>query len=366
MRWKATLVAAIAASLVLPSGAASASSATALPTYHVVTEYDVGLSLIGNVDVEGTSLYATSTRRDTEGGRLARFDLATGDRLWRNKLLCAGWGPYAYRKIVLIQDDECSGSSPGTIDGVRASDGQQTYDTDGTSGLAVGRMAFLTDNDELDHDTISVWGYSIPRGHIRWEYGPFPRDRRFDVIAAGPDTVDVLNFRSETVTALDAKDGRELWSVQFGGAVSLVSARSGGLVLVSVCVCGAAGGTRSVAALDEMTGQFVWGAGGELGTVSDGVAYVNDGGALTARRVSDGALLWSTPDAISGSSDPQVGGGIVWIHVFDPLGQRYVNAYDAATGAFIGSEPWSRVLGFVGDTVLVSLDDGRVLAYAPA
>jgi outer membrane protein assembly factor BamB len=366
MRWKATLLASIIALLTAPSGAASAVSANALPTYRLVNEYDVGLARIGTVAVEGNSLYATSARRrDVCGARFARFDLATGKRLWRYQLTSSGWGPYAHRKTVLIQDQGCSESSPGTIDGVSASDGQRIYETDGITGVAVGGMAFLTNNHGEDYSTISVWGYSIPKGHVRWEYGPFPRDRQFDVIAAGAGTVEVADYQARTVAALDAKDGHELWTVQAAGIIEPVGAQADGLVFVTICACGPVSGTPNVVALDEATGAVVWGAPGSLQAVHEGLVFANDDGALTAHRASDGSLLWSDPDTVTYSSDPQVGGGIVWVRVLNSRGVPSVRGYAESTGAFLGREPWSEVVGFLGDTVLASADDGRVLAYAP-
>ena len=365
MRLRITIAALLVASMATPSQAVAA-SATSLPAYHLVMEYDVGLSTIQFVDVDGDRLYAESVRRDESWGRVARFVVARGERLWRQKLFCPGWNLEAYRSVALVQEKSCSESSPGSIHGINASNGGFAFWTDGISGVVAGDMAFLTNNYGEDYSTISVWGYSLPKGRVRWEYGPFPRDRRFDVIAGGSNTVEVSNWQAHTVTALDAKNGHELWTTQFGDVIVFPDgAQSGGLVLLTACPCGPAASPESVVALDESTGAFVWGASGELETVHGGVAYVNDGGALTALRVSDGAELWSTPGAVDGSSDPQVGGGIVWVRVFSTSGVWSVKAYDASTGAFLGSKPWSRVVGFLGDTVLASRDDGRVLAYAP-
>jgi PQQ-like domain len=364
MRSRIAVAALFVTVLVVPSRA-TAFMAETLPAYRVLTEYHVGLAHIASVDVEGHSLYATSSRRDSSGGRFARFDLETGERLWRQKLVCPGWGPHAFKSVVLIQDLGCS-ESPGTIYGVRRSDGAETFFTDGLTGVVAGDDAFLTNNIGQGYSTISVWKYSLPSGIVRWEYGPFPRDRHLEVIAAGSRTVDVLDWQAKTVTALDARDGHEVWSIGFGGSVSTNGVQAGGLLLVTVCVCSPAGDSSSSVALDAETGELVWSAPGALGSVGNGVAYLNENGAINARVVADGSLLWSAPAGVPPAADPEIGAGIVWVRVVDTLGVASMRAYDASTGAFLGTEPWPRIVGFLGQQVLVPTEDGRVLAYAPS
>lgn len=178
---------------------------------------------------------------------------------------------------------------------------------------------------------------------------------RFDThtrVDASPTVVDGTAFvpggtsRHDCLTALDARTGTELWSLEGGGSAESASPTVlDGTVYVL-------GGDDVLYATDAATGDVQWDFETRFGigsapTVADGVVFVADRyERITALDASTGEELWSFTESESrfvGDCQPTVAEGTVYVGSYEDL-----LAIDAGVD---GSSEGSRVrLGTLGHT----------------
>jgi outer membrane protein assembly factor BamB len=149
-----------------------------------------------------------------------------------------------------------------------------------------------------------------------------------------------------TLTALSARTGATLWTVELPGLASYISGMSvaGNLLLVPFNGSRRAGG---VLAVNLQTRRIVWSSDlppaaiSWMGNAQAGPAYTDGtrvfvsgaGNAINAYRLSDGALLWTAPITYNTQGTPNridgraVGGSLVFTG-----GAEGIVAYDTATG----------------------------------
>ncbi|NUO55796.1 MAG: PQQ-binding-like beta-propeller repeat protein, partial [Hamadaea sp.] len=201
-------------------------------------------------------------------------------------------------------------------------------------------------------------------GKLRWQV---PTPDRLTVYTA-PSVVDGVVYaatgptqnRSDTVYALDAATGRQLWATDVGTSVFAGPAVGGGLVIVGNADDG------QLIALDAATGARKWtytrSADYFIGgaSVVGGAVYVattdgNGGGSMLALDAASGALRWENSTHGDGQgSTPAVYGDLV---IAGSHGLGFVAAYEATTGKAV----WHYgINGAVSASVLVS-GDGYVL-----
>lgn len=166
--------------------------------------------------------------------------------------------------------------------------------------------------------------------------------------------------RADTVFALDAATGRQLWATDVGTSVFAGPAVGDGLVIVGNADDG------KLIALDAATGEprwtytrtgdyFIGGASIVGGAVYIATTDGNGGGSMLALDAASGALRWENSTHGDGQgSTPAVYGDLV---IAGSHGLGFVAAYDAATGKAV----WHYgVNGAVSASVLVT-DDGYVI-----
>ena len=201
-------------------------------------------------------------------------------------------------------------------------------------------------------------------GQPRWQV---PTPGRYTVYTT-PTVVDNVVYaatgptqdREDTVFALDAATGRQLWATDVGTSVFAGPAVGDGLVIV-----GNADGGQLIA-LDAATGAVRWIHTREddyfIGGASivDGTVYIattdgDGGGSMLALDAASGALRWENGTHGDGQgSTPAVYGDLV---IAGSHGLGFVAAYDTASGKAV----WHYGTGgAVSASVLVS-DDGYVI-----
>ncbi|MCP2328366.1 subtilisin family serine protease [Hamadaea flava] len=258
----------------------------------------------------------------SDAGRLTARDVATGRQLWA------------------FQTGQALRGSPAVADGLVFTGG----------GLSGG-----------------IYALDIATGKVRWQV---PTPDRLTVYTA-PSVVNGVLYaatgptqgRADTVFALDAATGRQLWATDVGTSVFAGPAVGNGLVIVGNADDG------QLIALDAATGTrkwtytrtgdyFIGGASIVGGTVYVTTTDGNSGGSMLALDAASGALRWENNTHGDGQgSTPAVYGDLV---IAGSHGLGFVAAYDAATGKAV----WHYGLnGAVSASVLVS-DDGYVIGGA--
>jgi outer membrane protein assembly factor BamB/subtilisin family serine protease len=212
-------------------------------------------------------------------------------------------------------------------------------------------------------------------GQLRWAF-PTPGRRTIYTAPAVRDGVVYVNTgftpdRSDTVYALDAQTGAEIWSVDIGSRVFFGPAVSGDLVVA------AGAGARTLVGLDAATGTQRWSLSREADefvaapSIADGTVYVTTSvppagfapgfqGSLLAVDAATGQLRWEAAAHGDGQGTaPAVHGELV---IAGSHGLGVVAAYHRDTG-----EPaWHyglEVSGGVSSSILVS-GDGYVVGGA--
>ena len=352
----------------------------ALPSYRKIAEYDVGFGRITGVDVDGRSVYAVSSRRIHQGGRIARFKLQSGERIWRSRIVCPGWGPQVMDSVVLTQGTDCTAQlgGVGAIFAVRARDGDVAFTTEAHSGVVGDGAAYLTAFGDPASPQPGVVRAYDRKGHILWSYDPGGQQRAPVVLAAGADAVYILDDMG--VVALAAGDGSVQWRHDLGPTEQLhevYGMESDGTLFFSGQTSGGIGGAGTgshpfTVAIDGSTGEIRWTSDGRLGDVANGIEYetadsdlvTND--YLVARSTVNGSIVWmNTAQYALGWADPIVDSGLVWVRTYDDAAMPVIHVFNAADGIGMGLAPWRKILGVFDGLVLVPKYGGRVLAFEP-
>lgn len=290
-----------------------------------------------SVDAGGDAFFASPVIADgtvflnLDEGELAAFNLADGQRRWT------------------FPASEGMRGTPAVADGV-------VYTGGGVDG---GIHALDADTGEL------IWRLDTPGRRTIYTSPVVAGGVVYVTTGFTPDT-------SDTVYALDAATGAEIWSVDVGAEVFAGPAVAGGVVAV------ASADERRLYGLDAATGDQLWslhpdGLDEFIGgpSIADGTVYIITSvpsgglapgfqGSLLAVDAGTGTLRWETPAHGDGQGTvPAVYGDLV---IAGSHGLGTVGAYDRHTG-----EPvWHyglEVSGGVSASVLVS-GDGYVVAGA--
>src|SRR5207244_1833444 len=163
-------------------------------------QLEIGLTDVGPPLVTGSSVFATSEAWDYDTGRLARFDLSTGQRIWRHDLTCSGSPVLSLRSILL--EDDCSVSDPNYAEVLSMGDGSLRYDASGFLGLVDQGTAYLTNRGGV------VYGYpwtitasDVATGQTEWQISTASNsDVEYPLLVAG-DTLYVKH--GDAIEALD-------------------------------------------------------------------------------------------------------------------------------------------------------------------
>ena len=255
---------------------------------------------------------------DASGEFLAAFDVATGARRWRTRLVL----------------DQYSSITPPAIYGssVYVAAGTYIYALSASSGRVVWSTRVTTAPDGVMSGPVAVSGYG--------EY----------VVAAGTDG---------RVYALNAATGAVAWNVLAGAGVYRGGpAIYSGIVYVPEGRGAAEGGGFDIVAVQVSDGRLLWKsyAGDDVHlTPAAGQGRVFVGSIDEGVRALDsntGALLWSGPYDGEVWGAPVLANGVVYFGAESKL-----VAYNAATGKLLAEFPTSTSVASMSSPAVV---DGRV------
>jgi outer membrane protein assembly factor BamB len=370
-------LAAIIVAAAIPASFAPAHAATS--AFRKVAEYDIGFGRITGLDVDGRSLYLMSSRRIQQGGRLARFKLQTGERIWASRVLCPGWGPQALDSFVFTQGTGCPSGlgNIGSIYAVHARNGETAFTTQAHSGLVADGAAYLTAFGDATNQSSGLVRAYDRKGHVQWETDLGGQTFALRILAAGDNVVYILDDFG--VVALSGTDGSTLWRRNLGSTeqfADLHGIASDGTLLFSGQTPGSpgAGGESKpfTLAMSSSTGETVWSSDGRLGDAANGIEYETadsdlvDNVFLVARSIVDGSVVWSaTAQYASGFAHPMVDAGVVWVRTIDDAATPEFRRFDAADGTVVGRVPWRNIVGLEDGLVFVPRPGDRVLAFEP-
>jgi outer membrane protein assembly factor BamB len=259
----------------------------------------------------GTTLCVAGATDGFRSSLVSGLDRQTGRVLWRNQVAGSPWG-------AALAGDTCLVSF-------------------GAAGAGLNRR--------LD-------AYDLATGKLRWSAAIG------DEVAISGDTAVIWPDGDGTsrgsIAGLNAGDGVVRWTAPLSG---LVLAIEQGVILSTG---GGASGDDSLIALSAVDGKQLWtdaGHGGDSSrpVVRGGVVYAFEARGLTALRLTDGARLWTLPDAhFQGNVAPGLneflGDGLIFVRTVDttshgagfsavsiPDGTRHWSAQGVAFAAHAGT-----------------------------
>jgi outer membrane protein assembly factor BamB len=331
----------------------------AMPAYPGMSrsEVEIGLSNVSDPLVEGDSLFTTSTAWDGENGRLARFDITTGQKLWVHDLLCFGYPSISSDSIVITED--CSVSDPGPAHVLSVDDASVRYYAADQLGLVHRGVAYLTNyGDSAYQDPWRIDAQDVATGDVLWTKSTASfADRMVPELASG-DTLYVDH--NGAIEAWNAATGHLRWSRTRAANVTPFAATPDALYIRwqngdrhGITRWGAADGrtdwriqTPEVSTPFALTPDTIYESGPDF---------------LAARSATDGSLLWKRSGLFwSGLGQIVYAAGVVWAR------QQYngLEGYNAANGRELVSDgaPPGPVTVAEG-RVFVGSPDGRVFIY---
>jgi hypothetical protein len=321
-------------------------------------EVELGLLDTGDPLVWNGSLFTTSHAWDGENGRLARFDLATGEQVWRRDLSCFS-RPVLSEAWVLIQDS-CSQSDPPPVGAVSIADGSFSFFLEDYFGVVKGGTAYLSNLGRgVNQEPWELIAQSVSTKSIRWRRTTSSYDDVLRPVLAAGSTLYVQH--NDAIEARDTATGHLLWLRTPASPVDPVAAIRG-----SLFVRWQRGDRTGVARWDSRDGVTRWRSPDIVGPISvaPDVLYGVTVDGLVARSTRDGSRVWKHHGwPWAGLGQPVYADGVVW-----GLNGADLEAFDAATGrqiAFEASAP-AEAPTIADGQVFVPTPDGRVYIYAPA
>lgn len=291
--------------------------------------------------------------RDRQGTRyVPEADGPTGDieQTWTLDTTSEASGP-----VTISGDTVFSGGNDGRLRAIDADSGDVQWET--------------VLNDAVDAPTVRgdvvytgtmggvLYAVSVDDGTIQWQ-----ADVGTWILCAPAVADGVVYTGDETVYALDAQTGEELWTVETPDWTKI---RALEVVDETLCV-----GTRSnvfAVSTDEQSIQWTLAMGRSYGarvTVNAGSVYVCGDGDVYSLSISDGKIQWRTDVEGLRESTPVVVGDSVY------LTSQYDGVYCLSTSD--GSETWSRELegefftapAVADGTLYVGTDEGLFRALS--
>lgn len=272
----------------------------------------------------------------SSGATLIGLDTRDGHASWRTPLkfdqdLGAPAGPFAGAGVVVVILHTHQGDR---LEGFDASTGhrrwQQTVSSD-HSYAEVGSLIVVQPANAQSADQ-NVMAYDKVTGRLRWQVTLLPDPSRG--LLATPSTLYLFTTtlpvadRQSMVTAINPPSGQQRWQVSFAGNALSPSATAGMVVTVQSQVPA----PDTLVALDAGTGRELWrhpDAPLPLGDVSagDGNLYIVSASEVTALDRRTGGTRWAIQES-GDQGGPVAGNGVVALQQSDRV--SVVRARDGA------------------------------------
>ena len=227
--------------------------------------------------------------------------------------------------LVIVGDDA------GTLYAVRRSSGQLAWSYNGTNTI-VGTPSILGDRTIFAQADGTVMCLSLSGGDVVWQYRPPEESYAAETLADGTAVGDGKVFLVKgdgRLYALDASDGRPLWTYGSGQELRSAPGFGAGLVLL--------GEQKGIfSAIDPKTGKRLWGggAGGPIHTpviAGDSVLFSSWDGTVQCVRIKGVIPQWKADVQDPVATPPGVGGG----KAFVGTARGNVAAIDLKSGAVL-------------------------------
>lgn len=288
----------------------------------------------------------------TLGGRLLRLDAATGDIVWEYKTDADGDGPNAFRPgfksspaVAVFSGVIVVGDEDGFVHGVNRTDGSRRWVFETGAEIISSATVVVTNTDppkQVPDETVLIGSYDntlyaidARRGGEVWRLETDGYVHCTPAVAADPGVpsgrVTFVAGCDETLRVVDVGTGAERLAMPLGSYLISSPAVAGEFLYLGTY-------QGETVAVNWKKGEIAWRAKPEAGrdlpihssaAVTDDAVVIGGRDKLIRRHDrATGEVLWATPARGRVDSSPVIAGGTVYVGSAD----RRLYAIDLATG----------------------------------